>query len=133
MGIGNEVGEITQALKDGMNVVVFPEATSTNGESVIRFRRPLFQAAFNSGLNVLPLCLNYKSLDDEEITLKNRDPVFWYDDTPFGTHALRLLSRKKLVVELSVMEIIDIKKFPSKNELSEHCFNVIHSHYKKII
>ena len=37
--LSNEVRELTESLKSGNRVIVFPEATSTNGEEVIRFRR----------------------------------------------------------------------------------------------
>ena len=33
------------ALREGFHVVVFPEATSTNGAQVLPFKRPLFAAA----------------------------------------------------------------------------------------
>ena len=37
-----EINEISKALEGGFYVVVFPEATSTNGDGVLRFKRPLF-------------------------------------------------------------------------------------------
>ena len=60
--LSGEVQELTTALKNGLNVTIFPEATSTNGQCVIRFRRPLFQAAINSKSKVLPIVLNYQIL-----------------------------------------------------------------------
>ncbi len=39
MNIHNEVREITEGLQHGANVAIFPEATSTNGEQILRFRR----------------------------------------------------------------------------------------------
>lgn len=132
-GIGGEVGEIAEALRSGLNVVIFPEATSTNGETVIRFRRPLFQAAFNADSKVLPVCLNYRSVNGEKVSLKNRDSVFWYGDMGFGAHALKFMTHKEVVVELSVLPVLDPKDFPGKNELSQHSFDLIHSRYEKII
>jgi 1-acyl-sn-glycerol-3-phosphate acyltransferase len=132
-GLSDEVSELAGALESGLNVVIFPEATSTNGEDVIRFKRPLFQSALNAKSMVLPLCLNYKTLDNEKITLKNRDLLFWYGDMGFGPHALKLLSRKNIVIELNILPAFSAGDFPGKNELTQHTFVAIHSHYEKII
>jgi 1-acyl-sn-glycerol-3-phosphate acyltransferase len=46
--IMNEIGDIENALNKGLNVTVFPEATSTNGEQVLKFKRSLFMNFQNS-------------------------------------------------------------------------------------
>ena len=131
--IGTEVEELTNALKNGLNVVVFPEATSTNGESVLNFKRPLFQAALNANINVLPVCLNYKRLSDENISLKNRDDAFWYDSTPFFVHALRLFSHHSVEVELIVRDELQVNNFEDKQSLAEKCHAEVSSMYLPII
>ena len=131
--ISDEVQELTRALKNGLNVTIFPEATSTNGQCLIRFRRPLFQAAINSKSKVLPLVLNYKTIDGENISLKNRDIVCWYDDMTFLSHAIKLFAKKKVEVELMVLPAIDSTEFYEKSILAEKTFEVISHHYIKII
>lgn len=131
-GITNEIQELTDALDDGLNIVIFPEATSTNGESVIRFRRPLFQAAINSHSKVLPLCLNYRTLDGEKLTLKNRDKVFWYGDMSFLDHVLKLFSHKSIVAELTVMPSLSSEHFQDKNTLADTCFELISKEFEAV-
>lgn len=81
-----EIQEIIDALNEDSPVTFFPEATSTNGESLLRFRLPLFEAAIASKRAVLPFCLNYLSLDGKPISKENRDEIFWYGDMSFGGH-----------------------------------------------
>ena len=131
-GITGEVGQISNALKSGMNVVVFPEAKSNNGETVLVFRRPLFQAAINSGKNVLPLCINYRTLDGEKITLKNRDKVFWYGDMSFLNHALDLFSHKTIVADLSVMDSLCTVEFADKNALADRSYEIVSNEFEII-
>ncbi len=128
-----EVQELTEALRSGLNVAIFPEATSTNGEGVIRFRRPLFQAAFDADSKVLPVCLNYRKIDNHPVTLKNRDTAFWYGDMTFFSHAVKLFSHKKMLVELTVLPAISAHDFADKVELSEKCYEIVSSHYTNII
>jgi 1-acyl-sn-glycerol-3-phosphate acyltransferase len=131
-GIANEVKELAMALEDGLNVAIFPEATSTNGEAVIRFRRPLFQSAIDSRSKILPLCLNYRTLDGDKLTLKNRDKVFWYGDMSFLSHALSLFAHKKIVAELTVFPSLNSADFGDKNALADHCFQLIGQEYEII-
>ncbi len=132
-GLGEEVAELTKALGQGLNVVIFPEATSTNGENIIKFKRPLFQAAINSNKAVLPICLNYRFLGDNKVSLKNRDHIFWYDSTPFFIHALKLFSYSSIEAEISVLNEIYPKDFTDKIDLAEKSYEIMKHEYIQII
>jgi 1-acyl-sn-glycerol-3-phosphate acyltransferase len=131
-GLTEEIKELSNALDDGLSVVIFPEATSTNGEAVIRFKRPLFQSAINSCAKVLPVCLNYRTLDGEKLTLKNRDKVFWYGDMGFLGHALTLFSHKGIVAELTIMPSLNSIDYSDKNELTDACYKLVSDEYQVI-
>lgn len=100
--LSKEISEITAALDYGLNVVIFPEGTSTNGESVLRFRQPLFQAAIDSGKKVLPVSITYKQINRSPVTLRNRDRIFWYDDMTFPDHFMGLAGIDHLEVSVAV-------------------------------
>lgn len=105
-GLTREVQELTQSLRHGLNVAIFPEATSTNGSALLRFRRPLYQAAIDAQRPILSLCLNYALINDQRLDLSNRDLVFWYDDMTFTDHLWNFLSLKSIQVELSLVDLI---------------------------
>jgi len=100
LNLSDEIREITETLNAGVNVTIFPEATSTNGEQVIRFRRPLFQSALDAKATLHPLAINYLSIDNQKLTLQNRDHVFWYGDMTFFGHLWGLFKLKE--IELTV-------------------------------
>jgi lyso-ornithine lipid O-acyltransferase len=102
--LGTEVAELTEAMLDGLNVAIFPEATSTNGDEVIRFRRPLFNAALQAKVPVVPLTINYLSVDGEPVSARNRDLVCWYGDMDFFPHFIKLFGGKGIEVQLTVGE-----------------------------
>ena len=128
----NEVNQLSEALKYGLNVAIFPEAASTDGSVLNRFRRPLFQAAIDSHSKILPICLNYRTVDTNPVSLKNRDTVFWYGDKPFLDHAIKLFSCKKIVVELNVLPYLSARDFPDKNLLADRCYELVNAQYKNI-
>ncbi len=130
--LSKEVGALTRALKAGIDVTIFPEATSTNGESVIRFRRPLFQAAIDANVSVLPITLNYRKIDDSRVNPENRDFVFWYGDMPFLGHLWSFFMLKRVDVEMSLSKSIELSEGLDKNLLCERAYDSVFTHYSPI-
>jgi 1-acyl-sn-glycerol-3-phosphate acyltransferase len=53
------LNDIETALKQGDQVVVFPEGTSTRGPMPIKFRSRLIEAARRAGVPIVPMALSY--------------------------------------------------------------------------
>ncbi len=130
--IHQEVREITDALKSNINVIVFPEATSTNGEEVIRFRRPLFQSAIDAGQNVSPITLNYQQVNNVKVSLQNRDSVFWYGDMTFFDHFWNFLKLKRVDVRVSIDTELMIGSFADTISLSTASYDIVKSSYDPV-
>jgi lyso-ornithine lipid O-acyltransferase len=127
-----EIAEIENALKAGFNVVVFPEATSTNGEKVLPFKRPLFLAAVRAKVPVLPIVIQYESIDDKPVTKENRDALCWYGDMGFGKHFLQLNTFKKIGVRLKILPEISIQESSTRDSLMEEAYKKISQVYVPI-
>ena len=110
MKILGEISEIVDGLRNQLNVLVFPEATSTNGDQVLRFRRPLFAAAEAAGAPILPFCVNYTSIDGAPVNVCNRDLICWYGDMGFVAHLWRLVQLKEISVEIHFLPMVIIGK-----------------------
>lgn len=98
--IHNEVSEIAEGLRTGLNVAIFPEATSTNGEQILRFRRPLYVAAIDAKKPVVPMCLNYHTVGGKPINRQTRDMVCWYGEMDFVSHLWALAGSGGVVADL---------------------------------
>jgi len=132
-GLLREVQELTHALKNGLNVAIFPEATSTNGAGLLRFRRPLYEAAIDSRRPILSLCLNYERISDEEVCQANRDMVFWYDDMTFIDHLWSFFSLEKTQVSLALVDLIEESHVFDSTELASMTQQKIEVVYKPIL
>lgn len=106
LNIHNEISEIREGLQHGLNVAIFPEATSTNGEQILRFRKPLFMAAVDGGRPVIPFCLNYRRVGGEPIHIGTRDKIFWYGDMEFAPHLWALASSGGVELDLHFLKPI---------------------------
>lgn len=120
--IHNEIYELTEALRKGMNVIFFPEATSTNGEQILRFRKPLFQSAINAPGKILPMCLNYIAINNDNVSAQNRDLLCWYGDMEFAPHLWKLMRAKTVDVQIQVLDVVTLKTDNPQElaELSQH-------------
>lgn len=128
-GIRDEINHLARCLKEGMNVVIFPEAKSGNGEELLKFRSSLYQAAIVADVPVIPFCLNYKKINNEAVTLKNRDKIFWYGEMTFFPHFLSLLKIKSIEVELNIFSSI---KSQDKVELLNDTYTKINENFKAV-
>lgn len=128
--LSKEIGMLTDAMKAGLNVCVFPEGTSTNGSEVLRFKRPLFQSALDAQVPVSVMVLNYQTVDGSAVSALNRDSLFWYADMSFLPHLWEFFKLERVVVELSfVTELAPTGDFTDlsirAHELVKHNFKVI--------
>lgn len=123
--IQNEINEISEALKRGINVTIFPEATSTNGESVLRFRRPLYNAAIASKKFVKPICINYKKINNQVVSPQNRDLLFWYGGMSFVPHLWRLMGQSNIEVELEYLSELPTIEVNEAQALAEKSYDLV--------
>ena len=113
-----EVDELVKLLNQGFNVFIFPEGTSTNGDKILPFKKSLFRVPFMAKLPILPICLQYKSVNGEKFSPTNCDRICWYDDMTFAPHFLKLMSLKQLEVQVSYLTPIDSSSFESHGEVA---------------
>lgn len=125
----NEVIELREALKDGLSVTVFPEATSTNGEEILRFRKPLFEASIATQKQILPITINYQTIEGQKIDRLNRDIVCWYGEMAFFNHFLKIVNIKNIQVEVLTAEPFS-PAILSSIDLAMKSHHIVKSNYK---
>ena len=76
------LNDIEAALRQGDQVIVFPEGTSTRGPMPIKFRYRLIEAARRAGVPVVPLALSYHG--------PGKDFASYAGDDDFVSHMTRL-------------------------------------------
>jgi len=82
------IGMITDALRRGHRVCLFPEGTSTLGATVLPFKSSLFEAAVRAGVPVSYASLTYRTPDGEPPAYR---AVCWWGDMTFAPHVYALL------------------------------------------
>jgi 1-acyl-sn-glycerol-3-phosphate acyltransferase len=83
---------IDKNLCHGFGIVLFAEGTSTRGDKVLPFNTALLEPAARGNYPVSYASITYRTPADE---MPAQIAVCWWDDTPFLSHALRLLSLRR--------------------------------------
>lgn len=131
--ISNEITEIETALREGFNVVIFPEATSTNGSGVLPFKRSLLEAAVRAKKSILPTCINYRKINGEPVTSKNRDLLCWYGKMEFADHFYKFLGIEQTKVELTILPEIIIAPEDTREMLATKAHAAITACYTPLV
>lgn len=121
-----EIENFSQALKNGFNVCLFPEGTSTNGNSIREFRKSLFQMAVLAKVPVQPVCIRYTGLDGAPISPDNRDLLYWYGDMTFAPHFMKLLGRK-IKAEVHFLDPIPWQEGNNRQAISDNAYSQIYN------
>jgi 1-acyl-sn-glycerol-3-phosphate acyltransferase len=97
---------VSRALRDGVNVHVFPEATTGDGSTVLPFNGLFFASAVRSQASALPLTIKFQSVNGRPMDRETLDLVCWYGEMDFARHFWKLLNIESVEVSLMINEPI---------------------------
>jgi len=126
-----ELKTIKKYFDKGFMVCFFPEGTSSDGRSVLPFKKSLFQLGLETSAPIQPIVLNYKTVNGKPFDDSTRDYVCWYGDLAFPTHFLKLVQLKKVTAQLQVLSPVESKDFQDRKKLSNQSHRIILEQYHK--
>lgn len=97
---GQVTTQLATHLREGRNVLFFPEGTTTDGHRLKRFFHKLFAAAVEAEVPIQPVLLSYCTEDDE---LHPHAP--FVGDDEFLSHAIDILKGNRIVVNVRVLPL----------------------------
>ena len=127
--IKSEMINISEKLEK-VSVCIFPEATTSNGENVLKFNSSFFQVCLNNQKNIILVTLNYKAIDNKSISNENRDYVFYYGKHIFLEHFLKFLKLKKIKVDIT--DRLISSNISDRKELADLSYKIIKNSYHSI-
>lgn len=120
-----DLRKVTEILRYDINVVLFPESVTTNGETVLPFKSSFFASAAATGRDILAICLNYKKINGTPVDRTNRDLVCFYGDAGFFSHFFRMLTLESVEAEISTVDYFTVDKGADRKNLSERIHSKI--------
>ena len=131
--LGDEIASIQQSLRDGRAIMLFPEATTGNGEQVLPFKSAFLQAlirepsdhAGQEPSRIEMFVIQYLKIGKETLRKSNRDLIFWYGGMTFFPHFFRLLTLPTIAVKVSALPGITSSDWQDRKSLAAHLHGLI--------
>jgi lyso-ornithine lipid O-acyltransferase len=120
--------EISERLLAGDSVILFPEGTSTEGNTVIPFKSSLFSVVDSpdlSHIHIQPITICYTHLNSLPLLRAQRHLVAWIGDMDFGPHAWSFLGLGRVRALIQYHQVVERSAFANRKELARHCEEVI--------
>ena len=119
--------EFQQTMAHDINMLVYPEGTSTDGKhGLLPFKSTPFAAVLDSRTPILPTLLFYRDRNGGEST------AAWHDDTSFGVHLWRYLGSRGVDIDMYILPETTISGTESRKELAAHMHDIMEKEYWKI-
>jgi len=123
------VNEISRKLKQGANILLFPEGAATNGDRMLPFQTAPLAALVRSRATIVPVILTYESIEEKPISVTNRDLIYCYDDMDFFPHFWNLLALRQVKVTVTIQAEIECSRYEdnsaSRKNLADDCYNLV--------
>jgi len=121
------IDEMRRKLNQDANILLFPEGTSTNGERMLPFQTVPLAAPLRNRSIIVPVTLAYKSVDEQPVTVANRDLIYWYGDMDFVSHFWNLLGLRSIEVLVTLQPQIECFHYDDtaagRKKLAEDCYS----------
>lgn len=88
---------ISEVISDQQGLILFPEGTSSKGETVLPFNAPLLEYPAHNKMPVSYASISYQSQDPSRPAYLN---ICWWGDMPFFSHFWELLKIRRFKVEI---------------------------------
>jgi 1-acyl-sn-glycerol-3-phosphate acyltransferase len=110
--------EIVRRLLGDAPVVLFAEATTSDGARLLPFRSSHFEAARQAQATVQPVYLNYRAIGGLRVTRRDLPTVAWYGDMTFLPSLCKVVACGGVNCDVRYGEVIPWEEANDRKELA---------------
>ena len=115
------------------NILLFPEATSSDGIRVLKFKSSLFSSVENKDLFIQPVVIIYEKVNGFPLNRWLKPLIAWYGDMELKPHLLDLVKLFSITAKVKFLNPICAKDFKDRKSMTFFLHTVINNEYSKII
>jgi 1-acyl-sn-glycerol-3-phosphate acyltransferase len=131
-----QANDILERLREGGNVILFPEGTSNDGVRILPFKSTLFavlEGPDSAFVRIQPVSLAYTHLNGLPLTRHRLMDIAWVGDMELGNHALEFMRLGRIHAEIFFHEPVRRTDFADRKALAKHCQKVISGGYRRLM
>ena len=123
-----EEGQLKHRLNDGKSLIIFPEGTSSDGQSVLPFKSSLFGIVLDAKNppDIQPFTIELAMVNNHEVSSQeDRDLYTWHGDMTLAPHLWHFAKNKGAKVKLHFHDLIRVKEYSSRKDLAQISYNSV--------
>ena len=120
-------------MENGLNVILFPEGTSSDGSKVLSFKSSLFELVDHKELRnykLQPISISYNKLDGLPLVKTHRPLLAWFGAMNLAPHVWQFLGLGTSEVSISFHKSEKFSAFLNRKEACKYCFERISKQVK---
>lgn len=123
----NQKSVLQSRIESGESLIVFPEGTSTDGQTVLPFKSSLFSLAFpedKSDIYVQPITIKIKSINGKPVqNQETRDLYAWHIDmdASLASHLWGFAKTKGVFLSIEFHPVLQAIKYGDRKTLAKLC------------
>jgi 1-acyl-sn-glycerol-3-phosphate acyltransferase len=118
--------DFAKTMRHGMDLIVYPEGTTTDGKSgILAFKSTSFEAALRGNAPIVPVLTRYNEP-------AGRPTVCWYGDMTLVPHVWQILGYPSIEAELRFLEPVSPDGRPRK-ELASAVHGIMAREYERMV
>lgn len=126
--VKDQMSLIKKSFKDGFNVILFPEGTSSDGSKVLKFKSSLFALVDFEDLqdfDIQPISISYNKLDGIPLDKSYRPFLAWFGAMDLFSHAWKFLGLGMSEVNVRFHSARKFSSFSNRKNACSFCFEKI--------
>ena len=119
---------IKENMENGLNVILFPEGTSSDGSKVLSFKSSLFEVVDHEELRnykLQPISISYNKLDGLPLVKIHRPFLAWFGAMNLAPHVWQFLGLGTSEVNIRFHKSEKFSAFLNRKEACRYCFERI--------
>ena len=114
---------IKSKLLNGESLILFPEGTTSDGNSIKKFKSSLFECINSSDklINVQPISICYVRKNNLPMGIYSRRFIAWVGETSMVSSMKEFLSSGSITVSLIFHPEVSMSRFDNRKELTSFC------------
>ncbi|MCX6985052.1 MAG: 1-acyl-sn-glycerol-3-phosphate acyltransferase [Lentisphaerae bacterium] len=117
--------EYRETLEHGINLIVYPEGTSSEGAGILPFKSTPFEAVSSGNHKIYPVLIRY-------IQKPGEPTLCWYGDMTLLPHCWYILGRPSINVEIHMLDPI-LPEGRNRKELARFVHDYMEKKYNAIL
>jgi lyso-ornithine lipid O-acyltransferase len=125
--VSSTIKDIRRKLKQEANILLFPEGAATNGERMLPFQTAPLAAPLRNRSIIVPVTLAYASIEEQPVSVANRDLIYCYGDMDFVPHFWKLTGLRSVEVRVTIQPKIECFRYEDnsagRKKLAADCYS----------